>query len=411
MTMARLGFFVLLLFSYLDSRTQALSVKQMLKSAWTDPVLDLFDHQAEWLKQGGYQLPWVNTLEFRTRNNELLYNRQQYALRLDVENPLKVIHNRKYFETQQQLTQLRRQRAIKEALTDRYLMIVQLNHHFQLLEIRKLQDSLARQLVEIAQGRIGSTDFDAEDLVDARLAILSRQSELREAEYDFSILGSRIARQNGLVNATFPDLAQLIRIETIEALYDSVRQAVDILDILEKTKQSELASRKIKVEQSSFSMGWVQGMYVPYKLDEGERPTGVALGVTIPLFNKNKDNEARSRINSIQEESELKQLKLATTDQWQERRQSLRLHILHHAQIKNQFEQIQKDGLASVELMNNYDPVVRIKFESELLKYRILIQKIETAIRTEWVLLLDQADMIIQPPARNYLSDQMEILD
>ncbi|MEY3404972.1 MAG: hypothetical protein RL161_402, partial [Bacteroidota bacterium] len=188
-----------LLFSSATAWTQTFTVSQVLRSALNSFEVNGFENQIVWLNQGRYGLPWINTLEFRTRNNELLYNRQQYALRLDIENPLKVIHNKRYFETQQQLSTLRRQRALKESLTNRYLLLVRLMEAEHVLSIRQKEDSLMRKLLEAHRSKVGLTEFKASDLVEAQLDVVSRQANLREAEFDFSVLESRIARLSGVV--------------------------------------------------------------------------------------------------------------------------------------------------------------------------------------------------------------------
>lgn len=400
-----------LLFSSATAWTQTFTVSQVLRSALNSFEVNGFENQIDWLNQGRYGLPWINTLEFRTRNNELLYNRQQYALRLDIENPLKVIHNKKYFETQQQLSTLRRQRALKESLTNRYLLLVRLMEAEHVLSIRQKEDSLMRKLLEAHRSKVGLTEFKASDLVEAQLDVVSRQANLREAEFDFSVLESRIARLSGVVGSAIQGLNTQILPEQIVMVYDSVRQGVNLTVVMEKIKEVELANRKLAIDHVSYTMGWVQGMYVPYRREDGERPTGLALGITIPLFNKNKDDVARDRLDLIEEEAELQQLKSETADQWAERKESLRLLLKHYKNVIDQLNDLQVESFQTLDTIHNYDPVPRIKLEMELLKFKLLLSKIRYSILTEWILLLDDSDVIGQIPLRNYLSGNLERLD
>ncbi|MFZ9503391.1 MAG: hypothetical protein ACO263_02370 [Cyclobacteriaceae bacterium] len=400
-----------LLFSSATAWTQTFTVSQVLRSALNSFEVNGFENQIVWLNQGRYGLPWINTLEFRTRNNELLYNRQQYALRLDIENPLKVIHNKRYFETQQQLSTLRRQRALKESLTNRYLLLVRLMEAEHVLSIRQKEDSLMRKLLEAHRSKVGLTEFKASDLVEAQLDVVSRQANLREAEFDFSVLESRIARLSGVVGSAIQGLNTQILPEQIVMVYDSVRQGVNLTVVMEKIKEVELANRKLAIDHVSYTMGWVQGMYVPYRREDGERPTGLALGITIPLFNKNKDDVARDRLDLIEEEAELQQLKSETADQWAERKESLRLLLKHYKNVIDQLNDLQVESFQTLDTIHNYDPVPRIKLEMELLKFKLLLSKIRYSILTEWILLLDDSDVIGQIPLRNYLSGNLERLD
>ena len=390
---------------------QSITVEHVLRQAVNAPEVSAVEKQLRGLEELDYSLPVVNNLEFRTRNTELLYNRQQYALRLDIENPFRVIQNRKYFEVRQQLGVLRRQRALKEVITNRYLMLSELIGAHGLLVIRRSQDSLKKKLAEVYSEKSGSSGFDAVDLIRARLDVVSGQADLKEAEYEFTVLERKIAYDAGASGASIADLSGHISPEQIIMVIDSVRLGSDLTEISEKAAESELAARKVKVEESSFNLGWIQGMYAPYQLAEGDKPAGVALGVSIPVFKKNKDDQARSKVQLMEEQAELDLMKIQATSGFDERRESLRLMLTYYLEISKQVRTVRDDQFLNLSAVSNYDPVPLIKLEIELLKFRVLLNKIETSILTEWILMLDQADVLIKSPLRNYLSPKISKLD
>lgn len=390
---------------------QNITLEYVLYQAVNAPEVEAIDRQLRGLDEINFNLPWVNNLEFRTRNNELLYNRQQYALRLDIENPFKVIQNRKYFEARQQLGVVRRQRALKEVLTTRYLMLSELIGAHGLLSLRRSQDSLKKKLVEVYTEKSGSADFDAEDLIKARLDVVSGQADLKEAEYEFAVLERKITADAGVPGAGIDGLTIHISPDQIARVIDSVGQVKNLTEISEKAAESELAARKVKVEESSFNLGWIQGMYAPYQIAEGDKPTGVALGVSIPVFRKNKDDQARSKVQLLEEKSELDLMKIQAEAGFDERRASLRIMLKHYNEIRTQLAAVRSDQFLFLSAVSNYDPVPLINLESELLKFRILLNKIETSILTEWILLMDQADVLIKSPLRNYLSPEITNLN
>jgi hypothetical protein len=390
---------------------QSITVDHVLRQAVNAPEVTAVERQLKGLEALEYNLPIVNNLEFRTRNNELLYNRQQYALRLDIENPFRVIQNRKYFEVRQQLGVLRRQRALKEVITGRYLMLSELIGAHGLLVIRRSQDSLKKKLAEVYSEKSGSAEFDAEDLIRARLEIISGQADLKEAEYEFAVLERKITADAGASGASIAGLTDHIGPEQIIRVIDSVRLGSDLTEISEKAAESELAARKVKVEESSFNLGWIQGMYAPYQITEGDKPAGVALGVSIPVFKKNKDNQARSKVQLLEEQTELDLMKIQAAGGFDERRESLRIKLRHYLEIREQLKSARDDQFSTLAAVSNYDPVPIIKLEAELLKFRVLLNKIESSILKEWILMLDQADVLIKSPLRNYLSPKITKLD
>lgn len=408
--MIRLLIFSLIL-AVLTVTGQTITMDQVLRQAGNAPEVTAVEKQLNGLENLDFGLPWVNNLEFRTRNNELLYNRQQYALRLDIENPFKVIQNKKYFEVRRQLGSLRRQRAFKEVITDRYLMLSELISAYGLLNIRRTQDSLGRKLVEVYSEKSGSSGFDAGDLISARLDVVSGQADLKEAEYEFAVLERKISSDSGVPGAKVTGLSDHISPDLIALLIDSVSQVTDITEIAEKSAESALAEQKVKVETSSFTLGWVQGMYAPYQIAEGDKPAGVALGVSIPVFRKNKDDQARSKVQLIEEQTELDLMKIQAASGFDERRESLRIKLRHYSEIREQLKAVRSDQFSYLSTVSNYDPVPIMKLEAELLKFRVLLNKIETSILTEWILMLDQADVLIKSPLRNYLSPKITVLE
>lgn len=409
-TMIRLLIYSLIL-AVLTVTGQTVTMDQVLRQAGIAPEVTAVEKQLNGLENLEFGLPWVNNLEFRTRNNELLYNRQQYALRLDIENPFKVIQNKKYFELRRQLGLLRRQRAFKEVITDRYLMLAELIGASGHLNIRSMQDSLRRKLVEVYSEKSDSPGFDAGDMISARLDVISGQADLKEAEYEFAVLERKLTADAGAQGSKVTGLSEHIKPDFIALLIDSVRQGADITEIAEKSAESALAEQKVKVESSSFTLGWVQGMYAPYQIAEGDKPTGVALGVTIPVFRKNKDDQARSKVQLIEEQTELNLMKTQAASGFDERRESLRIKVRHYTEIRELLKAIRSDQFSYLSTVRNYDPVPLMKLEAELLKFKVLLNKIETSILTEWILMLDQADVLIKAPLRNYLSPKITALE
>jgi hypothetical protein len=225
------------------------------------------------------------------------------------------------------------------------------------------------------------------------------------------VLERKISSDAGVPGAKMTGLSDHISSDLIAMLIDSVRQAGDLTEIEEKTVESKLAAQKVKVESSSFPLGWVQGMYAPYQIAEGDKPAGVALGVSIPVFKKNKDDQARSKVQLLEEQTELDLMKIQAASGFEEQREALRMKVRHYSEIRELLKTARTDQFSTLSAVSNYDPVPLMKLEAELLKFRVLLNKIETSILTEWILMLDQADVLIKAPLRNYLSPKITTLE
>ena len=71
------------------------TLAEFIKSANEDPEVKTFSEQARYLEQRTYRLPFLQRLELRTQNRELLANQQEYALRVTPANPWEVRNNNK----------------------------------------------------------------------------------------------------------------------------------------------------------------------------------------------------------------------------------------------------------------------------------------------------------------------------
>ena len=151
---------------------------------------------------------------------------------------------------------------------------------------------------------------------------------------------------------------------------------------------------------------------LPYRQGSEKHATGFAVGVTIPLFNRNKNDVARSELSALEENARLESMKFNLDLSQQERISALRLQLAQYVNTTALVEQLKKEELeASHLLTRNLDPVSAIRTKVQSMRLLLLQQQIRGRIREEWVMLLDELDLLAQAPMVNFLSEGLETIE
>ncbi len=385
---------------------------EFLRSARTDITVTGFDRQLDWFGEKRYRLPWVNELELRTQNNVMLWGRQQYRVRLEVGNPFEIRNNNRYFESQQELKSIRKTLVFRQALRDRYLMAarwISLNERMILL--RELEE-LSRRRVEIQEQKAGTTDFNPDTYMESRVDLVTRIADRQELEYDVTMAGERMASLARMPGRSPSPLKETIRPETIALLSDTLSVRSMVTGVQVQMKSTELAQRRIALDRSRISFGWLQGMYSPFRVGTEAHPTGFAMGVTIPVFNRNKNDVARSELSSLEENAKLEAARVSVGLAQQERMSSLRLQLKQYVNITALINDLRREESEQLQLLaRNLDPVSGIRSRMQSMRLDLLQQEIRGRILEEWIKLLDELDLLGQDPMVNFLSEALETLD
>jgi hypothetical protein len=289
------------------------TLKQFLRSALDDPYYASYGKQESiFNKPGSYSLPWIDKLEFRTRNNELLDYRQQYALRLDPGNPWQIVSNKRYFQGYRTLKTLEQQLLLKELMRERYDLAIEYWMAVERAALIEKQKDIRKQISYVMTQRSGSSDFDADQYLNNELDVIEKLADWREAEFERDVARTRILQLSGAsgFSMTAESLVDIDQVKQVVGLRDENKTKTEV----ELLKQEiALSEQKIKTDKYNFDIGFLQAMYAPFKADQGDGPFGISLGVTIPLFNQSRDDIAKEKLQTIEQQGELEQFQLRET--------------------------------------------------------------------------------------------------
>lgn len=385
-----------------------------IRAAQQDPAVSMFDLQVEYLNSKPYRLAPVQKLEFRTESNQLDRDRQEYALRLNPANPWELRQNNLYFKELRSSLALEKGIVLKEVLMDRYTLIIELVTYVGLRDLAQQKLELTQTSLSMLEKQQLSGYFDGEDYVDLKLEEMDKSVDVDDATFE----AENAARK---VTALFPEasvtikswkLADVISIAQIEKLLDSLNTAMpEATSLSYYQKKIDLADRELKLEKNNINFGYLQAKYEDFRIDQGRKPWSLGLGVTIPVFNPNKGDMAKRKLESIESQQELKEAKVELGKDQVRLREQLKDLIASYRKIEDKIAALNVSSLAkTLNTMQKSNPVAGVRFQGNLIKLEELALKLRQNILITYTEWLASTDALQQLPLTNYLSRNLETL-
>jgi hypothetical protein len=390
------------------------SMDAFLAEAMRDPAVTATRQQHDFLNTKAFRLAPIQRLEFRTESNQLDPERQDYAVRVNPSNPWEVKRNNEYFEAYKQMIEVDQERALKEALQLRYQIIIDNVYYQELIRLREEDRSITEKYITILEGQRFSRYFDADDYVELKLSKIEKMIEWEDTR-------AKVSNQQRTIEAYYPqaktqsiswDTSILIAIDRIEKVIDSLstinRKGGDVAY---REKQYAVANREWQLEKNNINLGFLQAQYQAYRIEQGRKPWNLSLGVTIPVFNPNKGDMAKRKLEILEAESDIAQAK----NEQQMGREMAYLKtkelVSRYRELINLMNELKPETLAAtLQQANDLNPVMIIRVQSKLMKLKVLTLKLKQEIYFSYIEFLSHAELLQQAPVINFLSPRLTII-
>jgi len=384
------------------------TMEDFLQAAWEEPSLKSFANQNQFLSSKPYRLAPVQRLEFRTESNQLDPARQDYALRINPANPWEMKRNNQYFRTYQETLQLDRDRLLKQSLQARYQVIINWLYYQELSELKANDKQNSERLLLILEGQRYSDFFDAEDYIKLKLDQVDKAIELEETHFEIDNQQRKVealheqARGKTLLWPT----DAVVSIKRLEAIVDSLTQLAIIGgEVQYREKKIDLTTHEWQLEKSNINVGFLQAQYQPYRVEQGRKPWNLSLGVTIPVFNPNKGDMTKRKLEVIEAEGDLD---VARGEQQAGRElmhAKIKSLIQRYNEVDNMTENLNVSSMASIlQQFNSSNPSATIQFQSKLIKLKTISARLRQEILLSYIEYLGYSEVIQHRPLVNFLS-------
>jgi hypothetical protein len=409
--MRRLGllFFVFPLFAQAQ-----VSMDDFLQAAWKEPALQSFANQDDYLNTNPYKLAPIRRLEFRTESNQLDRTRQDYALRLNPASPWEMKRTNQYFKTYQELLQLDRDRVLKESLQARYKVIIGWLYFEEIKQLKEVDTQTTAKLIQILEAQRNSAFFDAKDYVELKLDQVEKAIELEETRFEIDNQRRRVEAlyENARLKNISWSMTDVLSIDQVKIVVDSIANLTSTAgEVAYREKKIDLFTSEWKLEKSNINVGYLQTKYENFRIDQNRRPWSVSLGVTIPVFNPNKPNMAKRKLEVIEAEGDLAQAKSdqqAGREMLQAKIESL---IKRYRDVTTLMESLKVDELAiTLQQIKDSNPMTTVRLQSNLIKSKTMATRLKQEIYLSYIEFLSYSEVLQQRPVINYLSPSGSLL-
>lgn len=400
-----------LLVSFTTTAYAQVSMDSFLQASFDEPTVKSFRDQQEFLSNKSvYRLAPIQKFEFRTESNQLDRTRQDYALRVNPANPWEMKFTNRYFKTYQELLELDRNRALKESLLIRYEVIISWVYYQEQLLLREEDKKVTESLLGIMEGQRFSAFFDAEDYVELKLDHVEKIIELEETRFEADNERSRV---EGLYrpaqNQNMDWLPLIISVDGVSWVVDSLMKAnLQSGESAYRDKKAELATSEWHLEKSNVNVGFFQAEYQPRRAEQNMRPWSLSLGITIPVFNPNKGDMTKRKLEMLEAKGEAdaaRQLQIVNRELGNQKIKNL---VARYHEIEVMIEQLNIGKLAStVQQIMDSNPGAGVRVHSNQIKLKILAARLKREIYLAYLEFLNYSELLQQQPLKNFLSAEM----
>ena len=403
--MKRLALFFLLL-PYLVSAQ--VSMDDFLLAAWNEPALQSFANQDDYLNTNPYRLAPIRRLEFRTESNQLDRTRQDYALRLNPASPWEMKYTNQYFKTYQELLQLDRDRVLKESLQARYQVIIGWLYFEEIKQLKEEDTRTTEKLIQILEAQRNSAFFDAKDYVELKLDQVEKSIEVEETRFEIDNQRRRVEAlyEQARLKKISWSVADVLSIDQVNKVVDSIAAHTPAAgEVAYREKKIDLFNSEWKLEKSNINVGYLQTKYENFRIDQNRRPWSVSLGVTIPVFNPNKANMAKRKLEALEAEGELTQAKSERQAGREMQQAKIESLIKRYRDVTRLMESLKVDELATtLQQIKDSNPMSTVRLQSNLIKSKTMAARLKQEIYLSYIEYLSFSEVLQQRPLINFLS-------
>ena len=383
------------------------TVSDFLLTAFEDSDVTGYDNQISFIKGRNYRIPWIDEVELRIGNDELIYEDVQYAFRLRPSNPWLVRRNNALFNATRKELTARQSIEFKDALVSRYEQTLRFLYLKESLFYSNQQLELNRKLADIFQQNPESGLFDPKDFVDAKLDVVNEIEQMDDLRLSFtknqleisSILGNSEYNWDGF---------SLIEIAQIDSISNHIAQvSLPSTEYKYILAQQEVARQETRKEKADFDIGFIQGEYFPFTNRDSE--FGFCAGITIPIFKKNKPQIAERTLDELELKSDLAQQQSRDSVAKLIDFEYLKSTISHFQRLQDEVETLGLQELRQTLMQSeDYDPITLIKLEIAISKLNERLIDAKYRVIDQFIDFLFTFDAPNKQPLVNYLSKSLE---
>jgi hypothetical protein len=323
---------------------------------------------------------------------------------------------------------MKRNLLLNIAIYNRYITFIDLLEWKTLLELYHELITLYDDRIKVLEESAYSEKFELEKLVKAEDDRSDEKVFSLEIEKNISVLEQRVAYYLGDSSFTSFDTSGLVSIETIIRRIETGTFSLDTnnayldfyrteIDLARKRFDLEKAETRRYLDLISFNYDngeMYDELMRKYDLKDYnlKKSFSIELGFRIPNLTLAAHELNSRRADLLKESEKYEKVKDELSEKVRKDLADLRQLIAQYRYLKERSSQVDVEAsLKKFVQIDGIDPLVVLEIKEDILKNRISSTSIKYGIMRNYIYVIDNAGLLSQTPIRNYLSENMEIVE
>ncbi|MFW5960768.1 MAG: hypothetical protein ACOCSE_06575, partial [Chitinivibrionales bacterium] len=167
-----------------DTRDDTYTMGAFLLTYENDSTYKTQKEKTEFLHNSRKDMPFIDDIELRIRNQGFAFDRQRYTLRVEPNGFGVTKAEQNLFRKRKAYHECRKELLMNEMLRERYMMILELNYRKKMLELQEDLRLLYKDRINVLDKMTGSRDFELDDLIEAENDFGNISSDIFDSKYD-----------------------------------------------------------------------------------------------------------------------------------------------------------------------------------------------------------------------------------
>jgi hypothetical protein len=405
---------ICLLFSFTADPIK-LNMKEVLATAQKDERFVLNNQTLALAKGLNYHLPFLQKLDFRFGTDDYGLGQNQYGIGLSFNTFKQIKRLKAYQEVQTSVIEAQNNVYLQQSLMDRYECLYDMFFNKQLIkQYNELDTLLNKKNAVLREQILRGLDVRIKDVVDNETDRYATQKILKTYEREWYERYQKLLLLTKQKDLDI-DFKRFIDYKIIESVIATLPSITDLnnLDMQVRQKQADLSKAELDIEKAdNFKIfnGVQFGFQKKIKDDLLQNPF-FRLNLSVPIMGnmRFKQNELLLQIKDYENRSQL----LKTSLQQNAKTQTIGLKKLideHKSMISQQEKSLINTLLANKKISAEMTASDLLDLKIIQRKGQIDITKSAFSLTQDYISLLNQTGMLINPPLKNYLSQDLEHL-
>jgi hypothetical protein len=403
-----------LLFSFTADPIK-LNMKEVLATAQKDERFVLNNQTLALAKGLNYHLPLLQKLDFRFGTDDYGLGQNQYGIGLSFNTFKQIRRLKDYQQVQTGVIEAQNNLYLQQSLLDRYECLYDMFFNKQLIkQYNELDTLLNKKNAVLKEQILRGMDVRIKDVVDNETDRYATQKILKTYEREWNERYQKLLLLTKQKELDI-DFKRFIDYKIIESVVTTLPSITDLnnLEMQVRQKQAALSKAELDIEKAdNFKIfnGFQFGLEKKPKDDLLKNPF-FRLNLSVPLMGnmRFKQNELLLQIKDYENRSQLLKTSLLQTA----KTQTISLKKLideHKSMISQQEKSLINTLLANKKISAEMTASDLLDLKIIQRKGQIDITKSAFSLTQDYISLLNQTGLLINPPLKNYLSIDLENL-